>query len=223
MGANDDVNMCSEFIEGHEKMKSKRQVIFESFAEKSMSILAECVPTATNRPPPLVLLTGGLTTLPRMTSVLAHDHAHILGVGRLSVLHPTVPKDIASAIANGVPVFMTDPPTPSLLGQRPRSYFSIRALERLVCYILTLIWILIPSRVPVIIGASSKVNWYNVMLRRIAKGQHIDYTIGTIGAALRFYLAGTPYMSEEDSGGWQWWAAAAMVGVALGIGLGQVV
>ncbi len=185
-----------------------------------MSILSN---TATNRPPPVVVLTGGLNTLPRMTSVLAHDHAHLLGIARLSVLHPELPKELSSAIKSGTPAFMSDPPSVSELGQRPRSLLSVRAVERLLCYILTLVWSVVPARIPRIIGASASVNWYNIMLRRIARGQDIDYTMGTIGATLRCYLGGTPYAPQESGEGWTWWAAVAMVGVVLGIGLGQVV
>ncbi|RDX42552.1 FMN-linked oxidoreductase [Lentinus brumalis] len=209
-----------QFIDTVENFKSPRQVIFESFAEKSMSILSN---TATNRPPPVVVLTGGLNTLPRMTSVLAHDHAHLLGIARLSVLHPELPKELSSAIKSGTPAFMSDPPSVSELGQRPRSLLSVRAVERLLCYILILVWSVVPASIPRIIGASASVNWYNIMLRRIARGQDIDYTMGTIGATLRCYLGGTPYAPQESGEGWTWWAAVAMVGVVLGIGLGQVV
>lgn len=188
-----------------------------------MDILASCQPTATNRPPPIVVLTGGLHTLPRMASVLAQDHAHLLGIARLSVLHPELPKELSSAIMNREPAFMTDPPTLTELGRRPRSLLSIRTLERLTCYILTLIWVIIPARIPRIIGASASVNWYNIMLRRIAMRQDIDWSIGTIGATLRFYFQGTPYAPKEAGEGWTWWAGVTMVGVALGVGLGQFV
>lgn len=188
-----------------------------------MNILADCAPTTTPRPPPLVLLTGGLNTLPRMTSVLAHDHAHLLGIGRLSVLHPSLPKEIASAITTHTPAFMSDPPAPTELGRRPRSFFSLRSLERLIEYILMLLWTIIPARLPRIVGASSSVNWYNMMLRRLAMGQDIDYTLGTFGATLRFYFAGTPYGLAVENESRTWWMAAALVGVALGVGLGQVV
>lgn len=212
----------SEFIDTVNEFKSPRQVIFESFAEQSVRVLASCTPTSTKRQPPLVMLTGGLNTLPRMASVLAHDHAHLLGIGRLSVVNPYLPKEISSGLATHTPTFMADPPIPTELGQPPRSYLSLRGMERLFCYILSLVWRVIPAQVPRIVGASANVNWYNIMLRRLSRGEDIDYTLGTIGATLRFYLGGTPYGPSEGGDGVLWWAAAAMVGVALGIGLGQV-
>lgn len=212
----------SEFIDTVNEFKSPRQVIFESFAEQSVRMLASCTPTSTKRQPPLVMLTGGLNTLPRMASVLAHDHAHLLGIGRLSVVNPYLPKEISSGLAMHTPTFMADPPIPTELGQPPRSYLSLRGMERLFCYILSLVWRVIPAQVPRIVGASANVNWYNIMLRRLSRGEDIDYTLGTMGATLRFYLGGTPYGPSEGGDGVLWWAAAAMVGVALGIGLGQV-
>lgn len=188
-----------------------------------MEILANCAPTATTRPPPLVMLTGGLNTLPRMTSALAHDHAHLLGVARLSVTHPRAPAEIAAALSRGDASVLSAPPAlPTPLGNAPPSRLSVRALERLFYYLLRLLWVLIPAQVPRIIGASASVQWYNIMLRRIAFGHGIDYTLGTIGATLRCYLAPTPYLPEEGDAAWKWWIAAAFVGVAMGIGLGQV-
>ena len=100
--ANNKVNL--EFIDTTQEYKSARQVVYESFAERSIDILATCTPTATSRPPPLVLLTGGLNTLPRMSSALAHDHAHLLGIGRLSVLHPHLPAELVLTILEAVQV-----------------------------------------------------------------------------------------------------------------------
>ena len=214
----------AEFIDAVEKSRSPRQVLFEAFAAQSMDVLASCVPTATNRPPPVVMLTGGLNTLPRMTSVLVHNHAHLLGVARLAVTCPRLPAELSTALATGdTELFMTEPPQPTELGVAPPSYLSARGAERLLYYVLKLLWMLIPGRVPRIVGASASVNWYNVMLRRIAFGQEIDWTLGTIGSTIRCYLAPTPYLPKEGDAAWRWWAGMTVLGIAMGVGLGRVI
>ncbi|KAI0367727.1 FMN-linked oxidoreductase [Pilatotrama ljubarskyi] len=217
-----------QFIDTVNEFKSSRQVIFESFAERSMEILAKCSPTGTTRPPPLVCLTGGLDTLPKMASVLGHEHADLLGIGRLSVIHPLLPvrlhKSIQGRAAGQEDAFVLSPPhklEEDGLGTPPGSYVSWRGLERLVCYVLTLIWAVVPARLPRLVGAGGNVDWHNMMLRRIAAGQDIDYTMGTIGATFRFYLS--PYPPAHEGRGGRWWVVAGLLGVAIGIGLGQVV
>ena len=213
-----------EFIDTVETFRSPRQVVFEAFAARSMEILASCTPTATNRPPPLVMLTGGLNTLPRMSSVLSHDHAHLLGIARLAVTHPQLPTELSSALARGAPnPFLTEPPKQTELGTPPKARLNLRTLERLLYYVLRLLWVLIPARIPRIVGASASVAWYNIMLRRLAFGQDVDYSIGTFGATLRHYFAPAPHLPKEGDGAWRWWVAATFVGIAMGIGLGQVV
>ncbi|KAI0327789.1 FMN-linked oxidoreductase [Cubamyces sp. BRFM 1775] len=218
-----------EFVDSAASFKSPRQVIFEDFAEKSMKVLAEFNKPG-QRPPPLVVLTGGLTTLPRMASVLAHDHAHLLGVGRLSITHPEAPRQLKASIekrARGEPddAFMRD--THKLeedgLGMPPPSYFSLRALERVIYYWLTLLWKVIPAEMPRIMCASGNVNWHNVMLRSIAFGGDVDYTVGTIGATVRFYLPGVPYAPSDPkaSKGSSWFPLfVVLAGVAIGVALG---
>ncbi|KAI0349861.1 FMN-linked oxidoreductase [Trametes cingulata] len=217
-----------QFIDTVDEFKSSRQVIFESFAERSMEILAKCSPTATTRPPPLVCLTGGLNTLPKMASVLAHEHAHLLGIGRLSVIQPLLPVKLYHSVqaraAGQEDGFLLSPPhklEEDGLGTPPRSYLSWRGLERMVCYVLTLIWALVPARLPRLVGAGGNVDWHNIMLRRIAAGKDIDYTMGTIGATFRFYL--TPYPPSPEGSGSRWWVVAGLLGILIGVGLGQVV
>ncbi|KAI0630951.1 FMN-linked oxidoreductase [Trametes polyzona] len=215
-----------QFIDSVQQFKSPRQVMFEEFASRSIDILAQCTPTATSRPPPLVCLTGGLNTLPKMSSVLAHKHAHLLGIGRLSVTHPLLPIDIHTALSTAratgrAPTFLlTEPPALLPLGAPPRTLLSWRALERLLTYLLTLLWAVVPARMPRLVGAGGNVNWHNIVMRRIAAGEPepADYTLGTIGATIRFYF--TPY--PPSPAGSRWWLLAGLVGVAIGVGLGQV-
>ena len=218
---------ATEFIDTALQYKSARQVVFESFAERSISLLASCTPTATSRPPPLVLLTGGLNTLPRMASAVGHDHAHLLGIGRLSVLHPRLPLELSAALSSRDATFLrSDPPVPSELGEPPDSYLSWRALERAVWSVGLVLWPYIPARLPRILGATANVNWYNYIMRRYAFGEDVDFTVGTIGSVARFLLLPAPYPDKEyGEEGWLWWftIVAGVVGVLLGMVLGQVV
>ncbi|KAI0764509.1 FMN-linked oxidoreductase [Trametes elegans] len=217
-----------QFADSTDKPKSSRQVIFESFAERSMEILAASPPSPTARPPPLVCLTGGLTTLPKMASVLAHEHADLLGIGRLAVTRPLLPAELHAALAklapDAVEALLIEPPRLDArgVGSRPRSYASWRGLEHALCWVLALVWRFVPARIPRLVGASGSVAWYNIMMRRIAAGQDVDYTIGTIGAVLRFYLAPYPPSDPDAAHGVGRWTVAALLGVVIGIGLGQV-
>ncbi|KAI0353549.1 FMN-linked oxidoreductase [Trametes cingulata] len=217
------------FVDSAANFKSLRQVIFEDFASQSMQILSQ-TSTPNQRVPPLVVLTGGLTTLPRMASVLANNHADLLGIGRLSILRPEMPNELAASLerrARGEPDDFLMADTPKLeedgLGRPPKSYLSMRGLERVVYYVLTLIWSVVPAEMPRIMCASVTVNWHNVMLRYIAFGREPDYTMGTIGATFRFYLTGTPYAPEGKSRSWAVPLVVAVVGVAIGLALGRVV
>ncbi|KAH9848318.1 FMN-linked oxidoreductase [Lenzites betulinus] len=217
-----------QFIDSVANFKSPRQVIFESFAERSIEILASTV-TASGRPPPLICLTGGLNTLPKMSSVLRHKHAHLLGVARQAIVHPRLPVELHDALAaraagdSANDFFMSEPPSrETALGDRPPALLSARGIERLVFYVFSLVWKVLHVRMPRLVGAGAGVSWYSIVLRRIAADEPVplDYTLGIIGATVRYYFA--PYPPFEG-GSSPWWMFAGLLGVAIGVGLGQVV
>ncbi|TBU24239.1 FMN-linked oxidoreductase [Dichomitus squalens] len=214
-----------QFIDVTLEYKSARQVVYESFAQRSIDILSSCTPTVTFRPPPLVLLTGGLNTLPRMSSALARDHAQLLGIGRLSVIHPHLPTELSAALSRKDADFLrSEPWALSELGDPPSSYLSWRGLERALWYVCLLVWSYIPAKMPRVVGATANVNWYNYMMRRHALGQDLDFTVGTVGTMARFFLLPVPHPSRTDGeGDWVWWLSVAVVGVVLGMALGQVI
>ncbi|KAI0822883.1 hypothetical protein BC628DRAFT_621774 [Trametes gibbosa] len=119
---------------------------------------------------------------------------------------------------------MSEPPVLSEdgLGERPRALISWRSLERLVYYLLSLVWAVVPARIPRIVGAGGNVNWHNIVMRRIAadEPEPADYTLSTIGATIRFYCTSYP---PTEGGRGRWWMFAGLLGIAIGIGLGQVV
>ncbi|KAI0832311.1 hypothetical protein BC628DRAFT_1406804 [Trametes gibbosa] len=218
-----------EFVDTVANFKSPRQVVFESFAEQSMRILAESANSDASRRPPLVVVTGGLHTLPRMASVLAHNHTDLLGVGRLSVVCPDAPRELAASLerrARGEPddFLMEDFPTQgSWLGHRPRSLLSLRALERAVSYVFLLACSFVPVRLPRIVGASAATNWYCFMLRYTMLGKEPDYSVGNLGATIRCFFQPTPYApSAKKSRGWAVQLLVLAVGAAaLGLGVVQ--
>ncbi|OJT15349.1 NADPH dehydrogenase [Trametes pubescens] len=225
------LNVSAEFIDSVQQFKKPRQVMFEAFAERSMDVLAHCTPSATARgAPPLICLTGGLSTLPKMSSVLGHNHAHLLGIGRPAATHPSLPVELYEAVSartagRATDFFMTEPPALRAdgLGEPPRTLLSWRALERFTFYVLSLLWSLQPARLPRLVGAGGDVNWHNIVMRRIAAGEKepADYTLGKIGASVRFYFS--PYPPSEGGASARWWMLAGVVGVAIGVGLGQVI
>ncbi|KAL7277421.1 hypothetical protein ACG7TL_009283 [Trametes sanguinea] len=217
-----------QFIDASASFKSARQVLFESFAKRSIKVLADCTPP--NRAPPLVCLTGGLNTLPKMASVLAHSHAHILGIGRASVIYPHLPAKLYKSLQKrsaGISddFLMAEPPklTEDGLGAPPKSYLSWRGVQRLLIIALQMIWAVIPLEFPRLFGVGQNVSWHSMMLRRIALGEEVDWTEGTVATAMKFFLCRTPYPPGRDRRGMAWWIMAGLLGVAIGLALGQFI
>lgn len=192
---------------------SARQAFFTEFAYEVKYRLAS---SQISRPP-LILLTGGLRTLPLMSSVLTHDHADLLGIGRLSVLCPDLPRTLEAATAGDMKVDefpMVPLPQPDIAS--PSSH---RGSLHLLDTLLVRLWALLPVRLPKLVGAGSVMAWYMVMMRRIAERKDLDYGVGGVEAVLRMWLwfAPEPGGSVMDS----WWATG-MIGVLLGFVLGIV-
>src|ERR1700722_19706599 len=66
---------------------SARQALFARFSHEALKLL-EGLP----QPTPLVLLTGGLRSPAHLHTALTSRHAHLLGIGRGSVLCPRLPE-----------------------------------------------------------------------------------------------------------------------------------
>ena len=162
-----------------------------------------------------------------MASAVGRDHAHLLGIGRLSVLRPCLPLELSAALSNGDATFLrSEPPVPSSLGEPPDSYLSWRGLERALWSVGLVLWPYIPARLPRVVGATANVNWYNYIMRRYAFGEGVDLTVGTVGSMARFFFLPAPYPGRGDrEEAWIWWftIVAGVVGVLLGMVLGQIV
>ena len=72
--------------------KSPRQAFFAHFSHQVLQALESLLRTPTSPPTPLILLTGGLLTPGLLRTVLNSRHAHLLGIGRGSVLCPNLPS-----------------------------------------------------------------------------------------------------------------------------------
>ena len=139
------------------RIASARQVFFESFSRVAMQMVEEraaAVQSEKNsqsrRPPPLIMLTGGLRTRAQFVRVLEQKHAHLLGLGRGATLRPTLPRDLyeCSSHSAGEKHVECDWSWETLPDPEPKS----------------------PSWWPRIVGAAVGVSWYNLTMRRQAEG-----------------------------------------------------
>ncbi|TFY62967.1 hypothetical protein EVJ58_g3530 [Rhodofomes roseus] len=171
------------------KTLSPRQAFFTTFAHEVKQMLA----ASPFSKPPLILLTGGLRTLPLMSSVLKHGHADLLGIGRLSVLCPDLPRTLEAAIAGTTEPgkFPLEPlPEPdlgspvALPSHRSILHHALAALFNLLASVLTRCWALFPIQLPKLVGAGTIMAWYMVMMRRMAVRKEVDYSVGGIEAVL---------------------------------------
>lgn len=76
-----------EFMTVH---KSLRQALFSTYSQKAVQTLSSLLQCPAS-PQPLILLTGGLRTPELLYTALASRDAHLLGIGRGSVLCPHLP------------------------------------------------------------------------------------------------------------------------------------
>ena len=219
------VCICSRHLRDHSSVvaillpafmnqpSSPRQAFFAEFAHEVKHRLAS--PEVSK--PPLILLTGGLRTLPLMSSVLTHDHADLLGVGRLSILCPDLPRTLEAVIESEVKA--DEFPMVPLPSPNPASTSSPGGLLHILIAILVRVWNVFPIRLPKLVGAGSAMAWYMVMMRRIAEREDVDYGVGGVEAVLRMWWWLSPGSSTSilDS----WWAMG-IIGVLLGFGMGIV-
>ncbi|OBZ67788.1 NADH oxidase [Grifola frondosa] len=226
-----------DFMSPAQSAQSQRQALFSRFSQKAVQTLAEnslnidSSPAAGPRGTPLILLTGGLRSLPLFTSVLANKHADLLGL-RMSVLCPELPRQLRASIRareNGAEdtSFMESPPDPDVSGlgsPLPLSepLLSWRRLERVILSVFLCIWSIVPwsSRDSSVLARN--MAWHTVMLRNVAVGTEVDYTVGGLGAVLRFWFWVTPGSDGGLLDGvWESWIAMGLVGVVIGLVVGS--
>ncbi|KAJ3742702.1 hypothetical protein DFH05DRAFT_1501862 [Lentinula detonsa] len=175
--------------------KNARQAFFAQFSAKLMKALSS--EFSSNDRPPLVLLTGGLRTPAHLYTALTAHHAHLLGVGRSSVLCPNLPtvlkhrQTVEGDLSSDLTPFRPEPDLCLLFSRR-------RPCEW--------IWRHVPK--VRLIGAGVGMAWYAVMMRRLAgerkrwdndgnsrkiegHAQYFlepDYSVGGLGAIIRMWM-----------------------------------
>ena len=158
--------------------KSPRQAYFAHFSHHALQAVESLFKRSTSPPTPLILLTGGLRTPAVLRTVLSSGDAHLLGIGRGSVLCPNLP---------------------SLLKEKEKDHLSRwddvpfrrepdLSLPRVLDYWpLSWVWSFVPKIK--LIGAGVGMAWYVVAIRRISHAGNrsgsdiiLDYNMGGLGA-----------------------------------------
>jgi hypothetical protein len=144
--------------------QSRRQAFFARYSTQAVRALQD-IPNA-----PLVLLTGGLRSPAVMRGALAHGHAHLIGVGRGSVVCPDLPVALAQEKRDR---------------RDRRAHDAARepdlTLPRAVVAVLR--WVPVPK----LIGAGAGMAWYIVQMRRVATDRPVDFSLGGLGAIVHMW------------------------------------
>jgi hypothetical protein len=136
-------------------------------------------------PTPLILLTGGLQTPEQFYHALSAPHAHLLGVGRLSILLPNLPI-LVQRREDGAGWKLTDYDWNVPFRPHPDLQSS---------------WVL--PKIP-FIGMSTELFWYNVEMRRLAStSSPVDIFESGINLGLDSLRSKPPY-SVGGLGAWFW-------------------
>ncbi|TFK49025.1 FMN-linked oxidoreductase [Heliocybe sulcata] len=174
---------------GSIKPCSQRQALFSNFSSRAMNALST-LPPESQKTAPLVLLTGGLNTLSQCSSVLKNNYAHLLGIGRLSILCPDFPRRVSQLKACEGDYSSSEP---TLDVPRPVAEFDEASgtLDRVWRHVSKLVGF------PKLIGAGMEMAWYIVMMRRVAAGQEVDATVGGVGAVMNMWFWRAPSRLES--------------------------
>ncbi|KIJ36725.1 hypothetical protein M422DRAFT_260818 [Sphaerobolus stellatus SS14] len=129
---------------------SPREAFFAPFSRKVIQEIS----TITQKP--LILLTGGLRTPLQLSGAILNNHADLLGIGRLSILCPDLPRQLS-----------------------PASFDTLEAYRHITFPDSNLH---APRWIPKLAGAGVGVAWYTVGLRSLAEGKPLDMRMGTLGS-----------------------------------------
>ncbi|KAF5379152.1 hypothetical protein D9615_006060 [Tricholomella constricta] len=162
------------------KIKSPRQALFAHFSKAAMDALASLELESPSASLPLVLLTGGLRTAELLHTALVSKHAHLLGIGRASILCPDLPRLLKERELAGTQL--------SLDASWSTPFRPDPNLD------LSRIWNFLPT-IP-IVGAGINMAWYVVTIRQLAALPSSiretllepDYTLGPLEAVFRMWV-----------------------------------
>ena len=123
---------------------------------------------------------------------LSQGHADLIGIGRGSVLAPNLPvllEEFCSRQQAGTPDDRDDD-NKVMMGQdfpvqQPTLSYAETPPMRIVVSVLRLLGIL---PLPSLVGAGAVTAWYILAMRRISRGQRINYHMGGIRASLLMWV-----------------------------------
>lgn len=145
---------------GEPPASSRRQALFSRFSQRALSELSDYLPNASRRP--AILLTGGFSNADIMASALSSRHADLLGIGRLSVKYPQLPKTLKHAQGK----------LESAQNIKTSMSTTFRWEEALELMLVSL-WAYIPEtirpRFPKLIGAGVEMAAYTVAMRDLSR------------------------------------------------------
>jgi len=154
--------------------------------------------TSTSPPTPLILLTGGLRTPAVLRTVLNSGHAHLLGIGRGSVLCPNLPSILKQKEKDH-----------SRWDDTPFQQEPDLSLPRILDYWpLNWTWSLVPKIK--LIGAGVGVAWYSVAIRHISHASKsssdiiLNYDMGGLGAVFWMWFW-KPMIGMKSGRNWFYW------------------
>lgn len=125
---------------------SKRQAFFSHISRKAIETL-DAIPRQTDSPAlPLIMLTGGLKSPALLHSALSSNQAHLLGIGRSSVLCPNIPAALKSLGDDDPTTWPSTPFAPEPDAPLPTWF----------------------PKIP-LVGAGANVAWYEVQMRYLAE------------------------------------------------------
>jgi hypothetical protein len=213
----------------HARGLSGRQALFARFSRRALQELVDLEKTSPGLSRPLILLTGGFSSLEMMTSAMDNGHADLIGVGRLSILCPQLPRlleasrDDSDDTSSRQHVFLS---THLASVHKPWDAHSSRAMpwpsvEHILAQIIIFLWAAIPIQLrpqfPKLIGSGMEMGWYTVAMRDIPETDTLDFErpdVGTgLGAIIRMWLYVAPGPWKRQP--WCCSLAVCVVGLAL--------
>ncbi|KAG5642729.1 hypothetical protein DXG03_002274 [Asterophora parasitica] len=164
--------------------RSPRQALFSHFSRTAMDAIESLKQESTlSAPLPLILLTGGLRTPELLHTALAARHAHLLGIGRTSILCPDLPRLLKEM----------EKETREVGTASSEAYWSSPFRPEPDLTFSPIIRNLVPT-IP-LVGAGIGTAWYVVTFRRLAapptsKGMSFepDYNLGPLGAVFWMWI-----------------------------------
>jgi hypothetical protein len=153
-----------------------RQAFFTRYATHAVTVISEEAERK-GLSPPLVLLTGGLRTPASMQMAIERGHAHLLGLGRPSVLCPHLPRNLAAMNVDKNGLVHEDPNMTPLVQEPDLS----------VGWILKMGRSLLP--LPPLVGAGAGMAWYVVQMHRLARGEAVDHSLTAVGGVVNMWLS----------------------------------